>query len=119
MTNDNAASTSFSDKDKKAEPGPEIVLASNLSNTFAESLRSALLEEFLSDRLWLYVCGTDKKYEVSVANYWGGSLEDKLAVKVKKFTKEFVNDAEADTDPCPPSTEAKELDIKVEVDLPS
>lgn len=101
-------------KEAKKTPGTELVLANTSSKKQIQNLRTALMEEFAVQRLWLYVYGADNKYEISASNHWGGSLEEEVAVKIQKFAKDFMDNVEPDTDPLP---ETKDLDIPVDIEL--
>lgn len=97
----NEIPASLSNKDPKARTS-ELILAQVSSQKRMETLRKAIIKEFSSDRLWLFVSKnlSDNRYKISVSNYSAGSLEDEIATRVKKFVKEFL-DKETDLNPDP------------------
>ena len=75
----NEISASLSNKDPKARTS-ELILAQVSSQKRMETLRKAIIKEFSSDRLWLFVSKnlSDNRYKISVSNYSAGSLEDEI-----------------------------------------
>lgn len=83
----------------------EKVLAKSNKDVI-EKLRTALMDAFCKDRLWLYVYEQEDKFEISVSNYWGGSLDKETTEKVVNYANKFMLDEDG------PVTETK-------LDMPS
>jgi hypothetical protein len=74
--------------------GIDTLIISDRSKHLTNKLRSAISAKF--DRIWIYVCKNPESnvYELYVASWLGGKVEDSEATAIKHFATKFMLDPE-------------------------